>query len=282
MMALPNVSYCAQLLQKFDNDRFLCSLFAPPAEREALSAIGAFNVEVARIREQVREPLLGHVRLRWWADTLDNVWAGRPSSHPVADALTEVVQRYSLDRQPFDLLLRARSQDMDDEAPISLKALLDYAEETSASLASAQLRVLAVQDEQSRVAARDVAVAWALLGLVRAVPFHARARRIYLPADLSREAGLDIPRLFDRGATDELRPVVRKLVEVAVELLARARGGRGRVPRRALPVLLPASLADIWVSRLRRAAFDPFDERVQAPAPWRMLRLTLARLKARY
>ena len=83
MMAAPKLSYCAEQVQKFDNDRFLCSLFAPPAEREALAAIGAFNIEIARIREQVHEPLLGHMRLRWWTDVLDSVWAGTLPQHPV-------------------------------------------------------------------------------------------------------------------------------------------------------------------------------------------------------
>ncbi|MBK8210612.1 MAG: squalene/phytoene synthase family protein [Rhodospirillales bacterium] len=282
MMASPNLSYCANLMRQFDNDRFLCSLFAPVAERDALAAIGAFNIEVARIREQVREPLLGHMRLRWWADVFDGVWAGTPGRHPVALALAEAVGRFGLDKRPFDRLLQARARDLDDAAPASLTALLDYAEATSASLAEAGLRVLAAEDEETKAAGRDVAIAWALLGLLRAIPFHARTRRIYLPADMSRQTGLDPDRLFDKGLTDGLRPVVEKLVEIAVEHLRRARSRRKAVQRAALPVLLPARLADLWVDRLRSAEFNPFDGRVQAPAPWRMLHLTTARLRARF
>ena len=66
--------------------------------------------------------------------------------------------------------------------------------------------------------------------------------------------------------------------------------GRGRVlgtrpaataggARAALPMLLPACLADLWIDRLRVANFDPFDGQVQAEAPWRMLRLATARLR---
>jgi len=39
--------------------------------------------------------------------------------------------------------------------------------------------------------------AWALTGLLRAVPFHARQRRLYLPADRLEEAGVRVGRLFD-------------------------------------------------------------------------------------
>jgi NADH dehydrogenase [ubiquinone] 1 alpha subcomplex assembly factor 6 len=281
-MAKPKLSYCAEQVQKFDSDRFLCILFAPPAEREALAAIAAFNLEVARIREQVREPLLGHMRLRWWSDVLDGVWTGTPPQHPVALALADSVGRFGLDREPFDRMLDGRARDLDDSAPPSLASLLDYAELTSASLATAGLQVLGSAEEAVRSAARHVAIAWALLGLVRAVPFHARARRVYLPADLNREAGLDVFRLFDRGSTDGLPRVVRHLVDVAVEHLGRAREGRWAVPPAALPILLPARLADLWVARLREADFDPFDARVQAPAPWRMVRLLAGRVLNRF
>jgi phytoene synthase len=127
-----------------------------------------------------------------------------------------------------------------------------------------------------------VAIAWALLGLVRAIPFHARARRIYLPANMNRDAGLDVFRLFDRGSTDGLRPVVERIVQAAVEHLGQARDRRGAVATAALPVLLAARLAELWVVRLHRAHFDPFDPRVQAPAAWRMLRLATARLRCRF
>lgn len=281
-MAVPKLSYCAGLLQRLDGDRFLCSLFAKPPQREALSAIGAFNVEVARIREQVREPLLGHMRLRWWADALDGAWAGTPPRHPVAQALAEAVDQFRLDRQPFDRLLEGRAYDMDDTAPATLDRLLDYADATSASLAMAGLRVLAAEDDETRAAAREVSIAWTIVGLIRAVPFHACARRIYLPAEMTREAGLDVPRLFEKGFTAGLPVVVEKLVGVAVDLIGRARERRHAVRGAALPILLPASLADLSIRRLRAAAFNPFDARVQTQAPWRMFRLTAAHLARRF
>lgn len=284
-MAAPRLSYCADQVRTFDNDRFLAWLFAPEAEREALMAIGAFNVEVARIREQVQQPLLGHMRLRWWADALDAIYAGAPPQHPVAAALAEAIARSAIPRDAFDRLLAGRAADLDDAAPPSLTALIDYAEATSGSLAAMGLQVLAVADEQTQAAAREIAIAWALIGLVRAIPFHGRARRSYLPADLSRNAGLDVGRLFDRGSPEALRAlcvVVEELVGVATEHLARARGRRRSVVASALPVLLPARLADVYADRLRRAGCNPFDPQVQAKAPWRMLRLTAAHLRRRY
>jgi len=283
-MESPKLSYCMQQTRKFDNDRFLCNLFAPAAEREALSALCAFNLELAHIREAVREPLLGHMRLRWWSETLDGVWDGRAPRHGVAEALGLAVRDFGLERRHLDRMLEARALDLDDRAPASMAVLVEYAEATSGALAEAGLQILGVGagDAETAAAAREVGTAWALIGLVRAVPFHARSRRLYLPADLNREAGLDAFRMFDRRVTDGVAAVCERVVCVALQHLARARARRAAVPTRALPVLLPATMADRYVARLRRAGWDPFAAAVQRPSPLRLLAPAMGRLRLRY
>jgi phytoene/squalene synthetase len=49
------LSYIASETRRNDRDRFLCSLFAPEETREGLFAVLAFNIEVAKTREMVRE-----------------------------------------------------------------------------------------------------------------------------------------------------------------------------------------------------------------------------------
>ena len=52
--------------------------------------------------------------------------------------------------------------------------------------------------------ARRVGVAWAPIGIVRAVPFHASRRRLYLPETLMAEGGVDVACLFERGSVPGL------------------------------------------------------------------------------
>ena len=61
-----------------DNDRFLTALFAAAAEREALFALYAFNIEIAKTRETVSEPLIGQMRLQWWRDAIDEIFGDGP------------------------------------------------------------------------------------------------------------------------------------------------------------------------------------------------------------
>src|SRR5215468_2730422 len=101
-------AHCEALVRASDKDRFLSALFAPAEHRGALYALYAFNLEVARVRELVKEPLAGEIRLQWWREAITG---GRPlevSGHPVASALVEVVGRYGLPFEPFEELIEAR------------------------------------------------------------------------------------------------------------------------------------------------------------------------------
>jgi len=80
---------------------FLAALFAPGEHRGALYALYAFNIEITRVRESIREPLAGEIRLQWWNDAIAGKAAGDVEANPVAAALLAAVARYRL---PSELL----------------------------------------------------------------------------------------------------------------------------------------------------------------------------------
>lgn len=282
-MAASELSPCAAELRARDRDRFLTGLFAPPERREPLYALYAFNLEVARAREMVSEPLLGRMRLQWWREAIEAIYEGRPPRHYVVDALAPAVRAGGLDRAAFDRLLDAREADMEPEPPASLDALVGYAEGSSSTLVDLALHLLAAGriDPAVREAGRRVGIAWALTGLLRAVPFHARARRLYLPADMVNAAGLRVEDLFELRHPPALAEVVRSIAGAAGAELAAARR-LARPPRRLLAALLPGTLAGLYLARLRRAGHDPFDVRVQEAPPLRAAHLILAQARGRF
>ncbi len=283
-MAQQVLSYCAQEVRRFDNDRFVTALFAPAAPREALFALYAFNTEVARIRERIKEPLLGEMRLIWWEQTIERVFSEQvPPAQPVAAALAAAIHRHDLSRSPFERLLEARRADMRDAGPADLAELTDYAAATAGSLSALALEVLGVAaSAPAAEAAEAVAIAWALTGLLRAVPFHARARRTYLPADLNRRAGLDVWALFEHGRTEGLAQVVEWIATEADTRLRSARALHRDVPHAAIPALLAATLADAYLVRLARSRYDPFAPAVQQRPNSALIRMALNAARGRY
>src|SRR6185437_6571638 len=60
-----------------DPDRYFSALFAPAGMRPLLFALYAFNAEVARVAETVREPMLSAIRLEWWRETVEGAAQSR-------------------------------------------------------------------------------------------------------------------------------------------------------------------------------------------------------------
>ncbi|SDF73658.1 phytoene synthase [Limimonas halophila] len=278
----PRLSYCGEQVRRFDHDRYLTCLFAPAAAREDLFALYAFNHEIAKVAEIVTEPMAGQIRIQWWREGLDDLYAGEPRKHEVAEALAGAVQRHGLTRQAFERLLDARETDLDDDPPETLDHLTRYAEETSATLVQLALEVLGAHDDASMRAGRHVGVAWALTGIARAVPFHAAQRRLMLPGNLTWQAGLDVHDLFELREPAEVQPVVRQVTERAEDHLREAEALRRRVPRDAVPALLPATLARRYLALLKRHEHDPFAPEVQRPQPGRPMRLAWAAARGRF
>src|SRR5688572_31872194 len=100
-MAEP-LSYCAREVRRADYDRFLTVLFAPPAARERLFALYAFNHEIAKVRETVSEPMLGQIRLQWWREAIATIYEGKPRPHAVVDALAAAVAERGPPRAGFE------------------------------------------------------------------------------------------------------------------------------------------------------------------------------------
>src|SRR5258707_4132006 len=106
------LAHCEALVGAAERGGFLAALFAPAAHRGALHALYAFNIEIARVREIIREPLAGEIRLQWWADAIAGKAGGEVGSNPVAAALLAAVARHGLPIAPLSALIAARRFDL--------------------------------------------------------------------------------------------------------------------------------------------------------------------------
>lgn len=266
-------------VRRLDHDRYLTALFLPPAARSDVLAVYAFNLEVARTREIVSEPILGQIRLQWWRETIEGIYAETPREHPVVEALMTACQRNHFDAGSLVALVDAREADMEDTPPSDLAALELYGQETSGQLSELVMRILGGNDH-AIMTARNIGTAWALIGLARSVAFHAQSQRIYIPDDLLTEYEVERRKVLDLKPTAGLDAAVRRIVERAETLLKDARADRTSIPVAQRKGLLLATLADRHIANMRKAGFDPFAFPVLDPAG--PIRLTWNAWRNRY
>jgi phytoene synthase len=94
----------ADFVRRHDPDRFLTALFAPPARRETLFVLYAFNHELARAIEVASQPMLALIRLQWWREVVE----GTRKRHEVADPLSDALAAGGLDAADLLALIEAR------------------------------------------------------------------------------------------------------------------------------------------------------------------------------
>ena len=276
------LSYCGQEVRKYDKDRFLTALFAPADRREALFALYAFNLEIAKTREVVTEPVLGQIRLQWWYDAIGEAYDGTPRRHEVLLPLARAIREFGLTRGHLEKLIDAREADLTDEPPADATCLISYAEVTSVPLGLLALEILGVSDPAANKAARHVGIAWGLTGLLRAIPFHARAHRLFMPKDALARHDVAEGRLFDLKPPEGLKAVVGEVADLARGHLREARVLRRDVPRAANPALLIASIADTYLGVIAKSGNDVFAPKVMMPNPFRQVWLGLRAMTGQY
>lgn len=253
-----------------DHDRFLTLLFAPSGKRPALVALYAFNLEIARVAEAVTEPMMGHIRLQWWRETLEGLSKGETRGHAAAEALHEAG---AFPQAELQALVDARERDLSEDVFEDIAELENYAEATSSGVMNLAALALGGEGAVARAAAaiRHAGIAYALTGLLRALPLHASQGRLMLPGDILLARNVDPHDVLAGHMTDGLRAAIADIAAHAREHLAAARAET--LDASILPALLPASLCDRYLALMTAPSFDPFKTPVEVPAFRRQLRL---------
>jgi len=266
---------CAGMVKRGDRDRYLCAFFAPAKARAGLFAIAALNLELARLPDKVSEPMLGQIRLQWWRETIDSIYdGGAEPRDDISRALAATITRFDLSRDIFERLIDARAFDLFDDPPEDMAATKAYIDATAGAVATLWLGVLGGTGENDlgagacAQASHHVARAYGLSGLLRALPYHAQRGRLYLPASLMKQHQMRRENLLSptSGGTSGagLIEIAREFADQAGGELAAARALMPSVPKTAMgqkaamPVLLPAIIAESALKCLERAKYDVF------------------------
>jgi 15-cis-phytoene synthase len=267
-------------------DRYLAALLAPPEARDGLLALAAFAAETARIAVQVREPIMGEIRLQWWRDAISASGRGEPTGNPVADALTAAITRHGLPLAPFETLLDARGEELTRDFPPDDAALDRHLADTEGTLFSLGL---AVVSSRERPAGTDALVhaASVCYGLARGLgrlPLALRYGGIVLSLERLEQAGISPGML----AADPIAPETAAAIDnIARGLEVRARAALDEV-RHGFPDLgtagvaafLPLAMVEPYFSAQNRRGYRRL-EMVAELAPltraWRLWRASRRR-----
>lgn len=256
-------AWCANLVRGGDFDRYAATLFVPPELRRSLLALYAFNLEIARIREQISQPLAGEIRLQWWSDLLAGTAHGEAAANPVADELLRTIERHALPRETFERVIEAHRFDLYDEPMQTETELQAFVLDTASALFELAARVLG-DGQPGDELVRQAGLAFGLARIIEAVPRHASHGQIYLALDALAQAGVATEDVLAGKTSPQLQRLLQDLAAQARDHLQLALGRLLVSDTPARKAFLPLALLERRLRRLASASYQPF---AAQPAP---------------
>lgn len=234
-------------------------LLMPQDKHARLCALFAFNLEISKVRETASQAMVGLIRLQWWRDAIQRLFNGHVDAHPVIEALQQTrLTHWNTDL--FHRVIDAREMDLEEEAPVDSARLWHYCTETTSPL---------LQLAREEAVNSDIAGScYAMIGLLRTVPFHAAQGKIFLPLDLLAQYGVSPDRLQAGDKDRVLVPVIRDLCHQIEARLQQIQ----TVDKKSLSRLYML-LTQIHLKKLAACGYHVFDGRMSQPDPLLALKL---------
>ncbi|XP_006974990.1 NADH dehydrogenase (ubiquinone) complex I, assembly factor 6 isoform X1 [Peromyscus maniculatus bairdii] len=274
--------YCLELLRKRDYESYLCSLLVPTECRSSVSALRAFNVELAQVKDSVSEKTIGLMRMQFWKKAVEDMYRDNPPHQPVAVELWKAVKRHNLTKRWLMRIIDERERNLDDKAYRSVRELEDYAEGTQSCLLYLTLEVLGVKDLHADHAASHIGKAQGIVTCLRAAPYHGSRRKVFLPMDVCVQHGVSQEDFLRRKQDKNVRDVIYNIASQAHLHLKHARSLHRSVPAKAFPAFLQTVTLEDYLKKIQRVDFDIFHPSLQKKNTLLPLSLYIQSWRKRY
>lgn len=165
---------------------------------------------------------------------------------------------------PLHCLINARERDLAYPSMASLDDLRAFASDTQGSLICVHATALSRSGTDQpllKSVSSEAGKAIGLAILLRGAAAHASSRLSYMPRDLVRESEVSQNELLSGG--ENACHLFRTVASAADVHLSEARKQLSGVDPKARPAFWPLHMAAIYLRRLRKAGFDPFNKQLQ-------------------
>lgn len=261
-------------LRESDIDRYLALLLMPDGVRDDLLALFLFNAEIASVRDRVREPLPGEMRLQWWRDMVAGDRTDEAQAHPVGALLLDVIKRRNLPVEPLLAICDARIFDLYDDPMPDRTSYEGYAGETASSLLQMSAFLLdPAAASHTSTASGHAGVAQAVAGHLMLLPISQARGQVFIPGDLLSATGLDRDSFLAGGDQERAANAIRAFAGFGRDHLAKARAALAEVPATVKPAYLPVALVEAVFHRTEKKASACLSESVRLPQWRRQLQL---------
>jgi phytoene synthase len=190
-----------------------------PERRRAIHAVYAFSrraddaVDSMEARPGAARAELGR---------LLGLLGSEASDDPLAPALRDAIRRFSIERQPFELLIEGMELDLVKHRYETFEDLEAYCYRAASVIGLVCLPIFGYRDEAARKHAVDLGIAMQLTNIIRDVDEDRRRGRIYIPLEELRRFGCSEAAILSGREEPGFPGLVKFQVDRAREFFRRA------------------------------------------------------------
>jgi phytoene synthase len=256
-------------LREHDRHRFLASLLMGDDIRTPISVLYAFNAEISRIRELVKEPLPGEIRLQWWREvTAEAARKDEAAANPLALALNQVIDQYGISRTSFDGYCRSRIFDLYDDPMPDKLTYEGYCGETASTMLQWTCQIIDADIAKTTAnACGHAGIAQSVAGHLALLPQHIARGQVYIPLEFMKELDIDRTQFLSGKVKDETVEILSMFVDFGEMHLTKAREQLTKLPDHIQQAFLPLASTTRIYKRARKAGAQALLSSV-APATW--------------
>ncbi|CAO3353203.1 presqualene diphosphate synthase HpnD [Azospirillum palustre] len=237
----------------------------PASKRAAMFAIYAFCRRIDDIADEPGEPADKRAALDIWRRDIRDLYVGGAPGSPLTAALKGAIERYGLPRAEFEALIDGMAMDVAGEEAGGMQApdldtLRLYCRRVAGAVGMLAIRVFDRADPATERFALALGEALQLTNILRDLAEDAELRRLYLPRELLRAAGIQ------GNDPDEVlaHPALPKACEALADL-AEARFAEAR------SAIAGQARGSLWAATAMMVLYHRLLKRLRA-AGWRDLK----------
>lgn len=258
--------YCQDKAAASGSSFYYSFFFLPPERRQAITALYAFCREVDDVVDECHDAQLAAIKLAWWREELDRLYAGLPE-HPVTRALQKVLPRFSLPKELLLEIIDGMEMDLHQSRYPDFKTLSLYCYRVASVVGLLAAEIFGHEDRRTLKYAHDLGLAFQLTNIIRDVGEDARRGRVYLPQDELARFGIVDAELLSATPPADFPDKFRRLMEFQIERAEtyyaealRQLPERDRKPQRA--GLIMAAIYRATLTEIKRDANQVLSQRV--------------------
>ncbi|MCW8825791.1 MAG: squalene synthase HpnC [Gammaproteobacteria bacterium] len=214
-------NHCRQFAARHYENFPVASLLLPASIRPAVAVLYTFARTADDIADEgelsSKERLAGLDNLQ---NSLDAILFGRPTTDPVFNALSDVIERYRIPHRHFNDLLDAFRQDVTKDRYQNEEELLDYCSRSANPIGQSMLALVGESSAVQLKRSDAICTALQLVNFLQDISqdYHEMGR-IYLPLDEMQRFGIREEQIASGTTTPELKALINYQLDRIEKLL---------------------------------------------------------------